>query len=53
MDNLNRKKAYFPLGKIGKSDFAPSEKYSSYAMGMSIKTGSLDTMEPEKQKDQP
>ena len=26
-----REKAYFPPGKIGKSDFAASEKYSSYA----------------------
>ena len=35
MDNFYREKVYFTREKIGKSDFAPSEKYSSYASGHS------------------
>ena len=27
-------KSYFTPGKLGKTDFAPSEKYSSYATGL-------------------
>ena len=38
MDNFYRVKAYFTLGKNGKSDFASSEKYSSYATGICLIT---------------
>ena len=33
MDIFYWEKAYFTSAKIVKSDFAPSEKYSSYATG--------------------
>ena len=31
IDNFHWEKSYFTRGKIGKTDFAPSEKFSSYA----------------------